>query len=173
MKVTQSCPTLCNPMNYTVHGILQARILEWVAFPFSRGSSQPRDWTQVSCIAGGFFTRWATRGSLAIWLILLYFCVEIKQCKFDIDLRIWRCFGYLLLSFGCSALFSIVNPVLLCDTCLSHRETYWWLQSQSAYKILVKFIISIVGIEWWAKYFKNGIIIIIINAISLYVAHLL
>ena len=48
-------------MDYTVHGILQARILEWVAFPFSRGSPQPRDWTQVSCIAGEFFTRWATR----------------------------------------------------------------------------------------------------------------
>ena len=43
VKVTQSCLTLCDPMNYTVHGILQARILEWVAFPFSRGSSQPRD----------------------------------------------------------------------------------------------------------------------------------
>ena len=43
-------------MNYAVLGILQARILEWVAFPFSRGSSQPRDWTQVSCIAGRFFT---------------------------------------------------------------------------------------------------------------------
>ena len=43
VKVTQSCPTLCDPMNYTVHGILQARILEWVTFPFSRGSSQPRD----------------------------------------------------------------------------------------------------------------------------------
>jgi len=43
-------------MDYTVHGILQARILEWVAFPFSRGSSQPRDGTQVSHIAGGFFT---------------------------------------------------------------------------------------------------------------------
>ena len=56
MKVTQSRPTLCNPMDYTVHGILQARILEWVAFPFSRGSSQRRDRTQVSCIAGGFFT---------------------------------------------------------------------------------------------------------------------
>ena len=56
LKVTQSCPTLCNPMDYTVHGILQARILEWVAFPFSRGSSQPRDRTQVSCIAGKFFT---------------------------------------------------------------------------------------------------------------------
>ena len=43
-------------MDYTVHRILQARILEWIAFPFSRGSSQPRDWTQFSCIAGGFFT---------------------------------------------------------------------------------------------------------------------
>ena len=42
-------------MDYTVHGILQARILEWVAFPFSRGSSQPRDRTQFSCIVGGFF----------------------------------------------------------------------------------------------------------------------
>ena len=61
MKVCQSCLTLFNPMDYTVHGFLQARILEWVAFPFSRGSSQPRDWTQVSHIAGGFFTSWATR----------------------------------------------------------------------------------------------------------------
>ena len=52
----QSCLTLCNPMDYTVHGILQARILEWVAFPFSRGSSQPRDQTQVSRIAGRFLT---------------------------------------------------------------------------------------------------------------------
>ena len=55
VKAAQSCPTLCNPINYTVHGILQARILEWVAFLFSRGSSQPRDQTQVSHIAGGFF----------------------------------------------------------------------------------------------------------------------
>ena len=46
----------CDPMNDTVHGILQARILMWVAFPFPRGSSQPRDRTQVSCIAGRFFT---------------------------------------------------------------------------------------------------------------------
>ena len=41
VKVTQSCPTLCDPMDYTVHGILQARMLEWVAYPFFRGSSQP------------------------------------------------------------------------------------------------------------------------------------
>ena len=48
-------------MAYIVHGILQARILEWVAFPFSRGLSQPRDQTQVSCNAGRFFTNWAAR----------------------------------------------------------------------------------------------------------------
>ena len=56
VKVAQSRPTLCDPLGYTVHGILQARILEWVAFPFSKGSSQPRDRTQVSRIAGGLFT---------------------------------------------------------------------------------------------------------------------
>ena len=61
VKVAQSCPTVCDPMDYTVHGILQARILEWVAFPFSRGSSQPRGWIQVSHIAGRFFTSWATK----------------------------------------------------------------------------------------------------------------
>ena len=55
------CPTLCDPVDYTVHGILQARILEWVAFPFSRGSSKPMDQMQFSHIAGGFFTSWATR----------------------------------------------------------------------------------------------------------------
>ena len=58
VKVTQLCLTLCNPMIYTVHGILQARILEWVAFP--RGSFQPRDPTQISHITGRFFIRWAT-----------------------------------------------------------------------------------------------------------------
>ena len=56
VKVSQLCLTLCNPMDYIVHGILQAKTLEWVAFPFSRGSSQPRDQIQVSCFAGGFFT---------------------------------------------------------------------------------------------------------------------
>ena len=74
MKVAQSCPTLCDPIDCTVHAILQARILEWVPFPFPRGSSQPRDRTQVSCIAGGFFTSWATREALKKKIILcIYF----------------------------------------------------------------------------------------------------
>ena len=56
VKVISCVRLFATPMDCTVHGILQARILEWVAFPFSRGSSQPRDRMQVSCIAGRFFT---------------------------------------------------------------------------------------------------------------------
>ena len=64
--LTQWCPTLCDPTDCSlpvcsVHGVSQARILEWVAIPFSRGSSWPRDQTQVSCTAGRYFTGWATR----------------------------------------------------------------------------------------------------------------
>ena len=61
VKVAQLCLTLCDPMDYTIHGIPQARILKWVAFCVSRGSSQPKDRTQVSRITGGFFTNWAIR----------------------------------------------------------------------------------------------------------------
>ena len=66
--ITQLCLTLCNPLDCNLpgssfHGILQARIMEWVAFLFSRGSSQSRDRTQVSHIAGRFITVWATRES--------------------------------------------------------------------------------------------------------------
>ena len=65
-EVAQSCPTVCDPVDRSlqgssVHGILLARILEWVATSFSRGSSQPRDQTQVSRIGGSYFNLWATR----------------------------------------------------------------------------------------------------------------
>ena len=106
VKVVLSCPTLCNPMDWTSPGqntgvdslsFLQGifptqglnsglphfrqilyqlshkgspRILEWVAYPFSSGSSQPRNWTGVSCIAGGFFTNWAMREALLVDYIL-------------------------------------------------------------------------------------------------------
>ena len=71
--VRQSCPTLCNPMDCSplgssVHGILQARILEWVVIPFSMGSSQSRDQTQVSCIAGRFFYHLSHQESLDLML---------------------------------------------------------------------------------------------------------
>ena len=64
VKVTHSCPALCDPIDYTVHVILQARILEWVASPFSRESSQLTNPTGVSWIAGRFFTNWAIREAL-------------------------------------------------------------------------------------------------------------
>ena len=67
VKVTQSCLTLCDPMDYTVHGILQARILERVAFHFSRGSSQPRYGNQVSCITGRFLNN-------LVEILFKYFC---------------------------------------------------------------------------------------------------
>ena len=65
-EATQSCLTLCDPMDCSlpgssVHGIFNARVLEWVAIYFSRGSSRPRDWIPVSCIAGRRFIVWATR----------------------------------------------------------------------------------------------------------------
>ena len=71
MLIAQSCPTLCDPMDCSppvssVHEIFQARILEWVAISFSRGSSQPRDRTQVSCNADRVFTDWATREAYQI-----------------------------------------------------------------------------------------------------------
>ena len=61
LKFAQSCLTLADPMDYTVHGILHAKVLEWVAFPFSRGSSQSRDQTQVSSIVSRFFTNLTTK----------------------------------------------------------------------------------------------------------------
>ena len=82
MKVAESCPTLCDPTDYTVHGILQARILEWVAFPFSRGSSQPRDQTQVSHIAGRFFTSWATREAQEVLFVRRLYLHDTSFKKF-------------------------------------------------------------------------------------------
>ena len=77
--VTQLCPTLWDPMDSSLPGssdfeILQARILEWFAIPFSRGSSRPRDQTQVSCIAGRLFTIWATRAET------IYLHTDIDIC---------------------------------------------------------------------------------------------
>ena len=69
---SESCSVVSNsmtPRTVTVHGILQARILEWVAFPFFRGSNRPRDQTQVSRIAGRFFTSWATREAQEYWSV--------------------------------------------------------------------------------------------------------
>ena len=117
--VAQLCLTLCDPTDCSppgssVHGILLARILEWVAMPSSRGSSRPRDWTRVSRIAGGFFTIWATKeaqillhhgllksaGCQDAQLIIISWHMDYKPCSlptqshavfiFDYDFMEWQ-----------------------------------------------------------------------------------
>ena len=71
-QLPQRYPTLCDPMDCSlpgssVHEILQARILKWVAISFSKGSSRLKDWSQVSCVAGSLFTDWATREDPSLW----------------------------------------------------------------------------------------------------------
>ena len=88
-EVAQSCPTLCDPVDcslpgFSVHGILQARILEWVTISFSSRSSQPRDWTQVFHIGGRHLNLWATREALWSWYLTsnlsrLCHCFGIKS----------------------------------------------------------------------------------------------
>ena len=115
VKVTQLCPTLCDPLDCTVHGIFQARILEWVTFPFSRGSSQSRDQTQVSCIAGGFFTNWATREA--------HLGIKIKSLKFFLFTALKV---KVLVAQSCSTLCT--SWPVICQASLSmefFKQEYW------------------------------------------------
>ena len=86
VKVVQLCPALWDPKDHSlssssVHGILQARILEWIAIPFSRESSRPGDWTQVAWTAGRFFTIWATREAPSMTTCLLkIYCPFLLGC---------------------------------------------------------------------------------------------
>ena len=91
----KSRPTLCSPMDcslsgFSVHGIFQARVLEWIAVSFSRGSSWPRNRTRVSCIAGRRFTVWATREAYQGYMSLIFqtsFILTTNQaiCHFPWD----------------------------------------------------------------------------------------
>ena len=90
VKVAQLGPTLCNPMGCSppgssVHGILQASILKWEAILFSRGSSQPKDQSQVSCIAGRFFTIWATREAPSSKLAWTNSCGKVRFQEIKIN----------------------------------------------------------------------------------------
>ena len=86
--------TVCSPPGSSVHGILQARIVEWVALPSSRESSQPRDQTRVSCFAGRFFTTWATRVALQVppYLGLSFrFCWVVSMIHLQL---LWKFFSF-------------------------------------------------------------------------------
>ena len=91
-KSLQSCPTLCSHVNcsppgFSVHDTLQARILEWVAMPSSRGSSQPRDWIQVSSFTGEFFTIWATREAHIVFHKSVFSRSPVSKSLGDVGLK--------------------------------------------------------------------------------------
>ena len=124
-EISQLCPTLCNPMDcslpgFSVHGILQARIPEWVAFSFSRGASWPRDWTQVSLIAGRHFTLWATREAVEIIHpeVTLYLCSSCYKnscwwvfcCLWFLDYLLFVIF--LIIIKQCGTIWHISNTVI-------------------------------------------------------------
>ena len=121
VKVAQSRPTLCDPMDYTVHGILQAVIVEWVAVPFSRESSQPRDRTQVPCIAGRFFTRWATREASTFQFT--YLVLSHCKTKWEFSERDWsRYFEKTTISLLFYQCFNIILYLHLHEKVVSLRQ---------------------------------------------------
>ena len=120
-----SCPTLCDPMDYnlpgfSVHGIFQARILEWVAVPISRGSSQPRDRTRVSHIVGRFFT---------IWVIIDNYYINknpfLKSVKWTGSL--WPALSHHSLSWGMHVCVHIHTHSYLCTKRFPLLLPIFWL----------------------------------------------
>ena len=131
--VTKSCLTLCHPMDYSspfssVHGINQARILEWVAISFSRVSSRPRDWTCVSCvscIAGGFFTHWTTGKTLFFYMQLSSFpsTTYWRVCLFSIAYSCLLC--HTLVDHWCVSLCLDILSILNVIVCICQRQISW------------------------------------------------
>ena len=134
------------PMDCTVHGILQARILEWVVVPFSRGSFQPRDWTQVSLIAGRFFTNWAIREAPGV----LYGQVFNNRLKLLNNYQFFRfsSFLFVLLNWNCKpfTILKIVRSFLFLFF-IFHGTKMSWIAYNSA-EVLV-FIIEGVRLSLW------------------------
>ena len=145
--VSKSCPTLCDamdcsPVGSSVHGILQERILEWVSISFSKGSSQPRNWTQVSCIAGRFFTNWAMREACIHTHTHTHTHIYIKSCL------------CLLLCFKLSTIFyssedKVQNSLLLFShSVVSNSVTPWTAACQASLSFTIsQSLLKLMSIE--------------------------
>ena len=104
-KLLQSCPTLCDPMDSSspgsaIPGILQARVLEWVAISFPRGSSQPSDWTRVSCIVGGCFTIWATQAACVTNLDCI---LKSRDITLSTKVHLVKAMAFPVVIYGCES----------------------------------------------------------------------
>ena len=123
-EVTQSCPTFCDPMDYSqpdssIHGILQARILEWIAISFSRGSSRPRDRTLVSRIEGRCFNLWAYR--MILLLSHQCYCI-LKMCWKVMD----NVFVHRYYFLHCPSKHVFCNVAIIILKYLSLYSTLYW-----------------------------------------------
>ena len=134
MKSLSCVLTLCDPMNCSLpgsslHGIFQARILEWVAISFSRRSSRPRDWTQVSCIVSRCFTVWATREVTPEWPSGFHYFFQVnpefcnKELMIQAIVSSSSCFCWLCRASPSLAAKNIVSLILIL--------TIWWCPSES------------------------------------------
>ena len=142
VKVAQSCLTLCNPMDYIVHGILQARILKWVVFPYPGESSQPMNRTQVSHIAGRFFTSWATREAQMN-------CLAFHQTWVLILQSVVTNMAVFLFSFICTLLLSHCHNTGSYNLNLGHCNCHFHPQHRpllKAWHVREFWSISLVGI---------------------------
>ena len=122
-------PMDCNLPGSSVHGIFQARVLEWVTISFSRGSSQPRDWTWVSRIAGRFFTSWATREA------------RLVPCSFFVHFLLYKAKNLI------SDLFFVVVYISYCNRvdlqyCVSFRCIAEWFKLYICIYSLLDFFFS-------------------------------
>ena len=163
VKVAQSCVTLCNPMDCSplsssVHRILQARILEWVAILFSRGSSQSRNQTQVFCIAGRFLTVWATREAT---ISITFRSVRVALISFwwntDFDLL-----SYLLWGRDGWRLFQKFLPVLphFDSSDFTGQENIWKLCQLSRQSLIYNYTTILVvywGTDWGNDSWGTGL----------------
>ena len=152
MLVAQLCPTLCSPMHcsplcYSVHWILQARILEWIAIPFSRGSSPPRDRTQISRVTGRFLTIWATGKTYLKSIILFYYIHRVVQPlpqsnfrtfssspqKTQYTLAVTLCPAILSLRIGSNHLFSVLFQIFQMNGI--RIGDHLWLASSTSWNV--------------------------------------
>ena len=120
MKVIQLYLTFSDPMDYTVHGILQVRILEWVAVPFSRGSSQPRDQTQVSHIAGGSLPAEPQGKPFDAFTMPLFSLVQsiVLEIKLLLNKKLHKIINleYILMHCGASLVTQMVKEFVMWET---------------------------------------------------------
>ena len=154
----------CSSPGSSVHGILQARILEWVAMPFSRGSSWPRDWTWVSCTAAVFFTIWATREAQSILSYIAFLWGKKKSWTgLDIGKLFFKSWAEKIISFNWKALSILTRSTRLNDPLPVLVTLFLFIQIQSVNQLLDTFYHSN------TPFFKNRgtISILILNQLSI------